>query len=474
MFLALLAVVALIRLGQIGREDLFCDEAYYWDWSRHLNLGYVDHPPMIAYVIFFFTTLGGDSEFMVRLGSVIFATGVSLLIYLLSRNLFEDEKVGFFAALLFNLIPGFVLIGNLATPDAPLLFFWTLTLYLTHKALTRARHWYLAGAALGLALLCKYIAILLVPSVLLFLLCSPDHRRWLRRKEPYLALFFAFIIFTPVILWNAAHGWISFVYQLGHGALEAQTESFSGGLLEYTASQLVVLSPVTYIFCLGATLVSGWRGMVKRDNCFLLLFCASTPTILFFTLLNGMPHWAFPGYVGAVIALARLLQLFLRSPRFTTLKAATFLPTCFALLCLPLLMSAHFLVHTYQFVGWQELGEKVNKVMAEMPNPQETFIVGLDFPLPSEIAYYGDRSLRLYASAFDDYSQHNLWVDRGLIEGGDVLFVLEEDETQDLNDWLSFLREVFESVEMETFHVTREGAVVRMFYIFKCFGFRGT
>ena len=44
------------------------DEAYYWNWAKNLDWSYYDHPPMIAYIIAFFTNLGGDSELFVRLG----------------------------------------------------------------------------------------------------------------------------------------------------------------------------------------------------------------------------------------------------------------------------------------------------------------------------------------------------------------------------------------------------------------------
>ncbi len=472
MLLALLAIVTLIQLGLIGRGDLFCDEAYYWEWSRHLDFGYVDHPPMIAYVIFLFTTLGGDSEFMVRLGSVFFTAGTSILIYLISKNLFRDEIVGFFSALLFNLIPGFLLIGSLATPDAPQIFFWTLTLYLTHKSLTKTRCWYLAGVSLGLALLCKYIAILLVPSVFLFLLLSSDHRCWLRRKEPYLALFIAFLIFSPVILWNAGHGWISFIYQLSHGALEAQTANFWGGLWEYAILQFQLLSPGVYLFCIVSMIVSGYLGLVKKESAFIFLFCASVPTILFFTLLNGMPHWAFPGYIGSMIALIRLIQLSLHSSKLSTIKAAVFLPTCFAVFCLPLLISTQYLSEI-NFVGWRDLGEKVNEVMAELPNPRQTFIMGHRFPVLSEIAYYSNRSFKLYTSAFDDYSQHSLWTEDDLMVGGDAIFILEEDSGKKLLDLQPLLQDTFDSVEMMIFPVKREGVIVKRFYIFTCLGFRG-
>ncbi|NLG84011.1 MAG: hypothetical protein GX493_05245 [Firmicutes bacterium] len=50
-----------------------------------------------------------------------------------------------------------------------------------------------------LGLLAKF----LVLFIFLFLLLSRTDRFWLRRKEPYLALGFALLVFTPCLLWNA-------------------------------------------------------------------------------------------------------------------------------------------------------------------------------------------------------------------------------------------------------------------------------
>ncbi len=51
------------------------DEAYYWDWSRHLSLSYYDGPPLMAYLIRISTfLLGGATAFSVKLTSVLCAT----------------------------------------------------------------------------------------------------------------------------------------------------------------------------------------------------------------------------------------------------------------------------------------------------------------------------------------------------------------------------------------------------------------
>ena len=74
----------------------------------------------------------------------------------------------------------------------------------------RTGFWLIAGVAFGAALLSKYYALLLAPSLLLFLLRSSKYRFWLRRWQPWTALALGLIVFSPVIFWNAHHDWASF------------------------------------------------------------------------------------------------------------------------------------------------------------------------------------------------------------------------------------------------------------------------
>ena len=47
-WLAALAGLTLLRLVVAAILPLAPDEAYYWAWSRDLQGGYLDHPPMVA------------------------------------------------------------------------------------------------------------------------------------------------------------------------------------------------------------------------------------------------------------------------------------------------------------------------------------------------------------------------------------------------------------------------------------------
>ena len=122
----LIVAMTLVRIVLAGTVPLIDDEAYYWLWSRRLALGYLDQPPMIAYVIAL-TTLPGDGQFWLRLGPLLIGVATTYALYLLGRDLF-DERAGFIAAGLFQIVPALAGGALLATPDSPLFLAWTLAL----------------------------------------------------------------------------------------------------------------------------------------------------------------------------------------------------------------------------------------------------------------------------------------------------------------------------------------------------------
>ena len=91
-FFLLLGVVFLFRLWFVTTVPLSGDEAYHWEWSRHLAFVYYDHPGLTAYLIFLCTSLfGGSTELTVRLGALLMLTGTSVVCFLLARQVTADR-----------------------------------------------------------------------------------------------------------------------------------------------------------------------------------------------------------------------------------------------------------------------------------------------------------------------------------------------------------------------------------------------
>jgi Dolichyl-phosphate-mannose-protein mannosyltransferase len=257
--LTVLTMVAL-RLVAAAWTPLTFDEAYYWMWSKHLAFGYYDHPPMVALVIRAGTLLAGDTEFGVRLVSILSALPMSYAIYRACEVLFSDLKLAASATILLN-VTLMAAVGTLiVTPDSPLLVASSFVLFFLAKVLETERGaWWLAvGAAVGAALVSKYTALMFGPAILIWLLVLPKLRHWLVSLWPYLGALVALLIFAPVLMWNAEHHWVSFIKQLGRARVEDFRPSF---IAELIPTQIAFATPL--VFILGAM---GLTALMRRDS----------------------------------------------------------------------------------------------------------------------------------------------------------------------------------------------------------------
>ena len=223
--------LALLRLVAAAYTPLTFDEAYYWMWSKHLAGGYYDHPPMVAVVIRLGTMIAGDTELGVRLVSVLLGLPMSWAVYRTAGILFGGRRMAASATILLN-VTMMAAVGTLiVTPDAPLLVASSFVLFYLAKVLETGRGaWWLAvGAAVGAALLSKYTALFFGPAILIWLVSVPKLRHWLISPWPYLGAMVSLAIFSPVLLWNANHQWVSFIKQIGRAT---RIEGFNPAFIE--------------------------------------------------------------------------------------------------------------------------------------------------------------------------------------------------------------------------------------------------
>ena len=71
----LLAISAIVRAVLAAWLEFGNDEVYYWTYALYPDWSHFDHPPMVGWVIQLFSlNLLLDSEFFIRLASVVFMT----------------------------------------------------------------------------------------------------------------------------------------------------------------------------------------------------------------------------------------------------------------------------------------------------------------------------------------------------------------------------------------------------------------
>jgi len=473
---------------------LTAPEAYYWEWSKDLAWGYFDHPPMIAYVINFFTMLGGDSEFYIRLGALTLSILTTLVLYLLAKDMF-GRKTALVVCGMIQIMPFFAAGGILSVPDAPLAFFWILTVYFVNRATIFNNHtlWYAAGASLGLALMSKYHAILLVPCVFIYLVFSKNMRVWLVRKEPYLALVVGFLVFLPNLYWNIEHQATTFRFLLveRHGAIEVSIK----WVLNFVAGFLLFMSPLFALLVM-RLIPRLWRAALKKpDDRYLLLLSTSLTPIIFFGLfspfMNVGAHWVAIGYTTLCLAVVSLLMETRPSNgRPYLLQGFPLASVAFSLV---LVVCVHIIAvfagsipptirvagRTYNLLisknqrdlyGWKELSIRLKDAAKAMPDPERTFFISHGYRFASHLRFLAGAEFPTRTTGLVEWkNQYAIWNDLESLKGWDALFVDKDRSSKDLD----LLLKIFDRVgPIEESEIRVNDTKVRSFYIIRCYGYK--
>lgn len=301
--LRLIAVTTLIRLVFALTTGLGVDESYMVTAGRVLSLGYFDHPPASWWLSWGAAhLLGSEAAVVVRLPFILLFALSQFLVWKIGCVV-ADRRAGFWAAVALNLSPVFgVTTGSWVLPDGPLdaaLLGAALCLLYALPANGRraAGWWAAAGLCSGLALFSKYSAVLTIGGAFLFLVIDPVHRRWLLRPHPYVAMIVAVLVFSPVPIWNATHGWASFAFQgdraLGFRFRPLMPVQTLGGEALFVLPWIWL--PMMILLVLGFRRQAPWRHR--------LLCCLAVPPIVLFALVSAwssqriLYHWAAPGYL---------------------------------------------------------------------------------------------------------------------------------------------------------------------------------
>jgi dolichol-phosphate mannosyltransferase len=503
-----------LRLVYLGSVELLPEETYYWNYSRHLDIGYLDHPPMVAWLIKLGTAAFGQSQFGVRVGAVCCGVITSVFSYRLTRNLF-DETTALAALVLAQTLPFFFLSGLLMTPDAPLTAAWAASLYYLERALVagRSEAWWRAGLALGLGAISKYSIGLLVPVTLVFMLWDHKSRRWWWRWEPYVASLLAFAVFSPVILWNAQHEWASFAFQTSRRLAEAPRFA----LHKLVASALILITP-TGVLAVAATLLgakpasagAGARadtgtstdaragaepaaaGDAARRRLFLnaAILVPLTVFALFSLRHEVKLDWTGAPWIAALpVMAAGMASTGAALSRLRVWIRAAWTPTLVTML---LIYGAglHYLVlglpgvgyskHIELIpVGWHDFGRRIMEIAAAIRRQtgSDPLIVGMDrYAIASELAFYGAESRQ---SAVETSSAH-LFGGIGLMyerwtpaesQEGRTLLLVAWDPLDLTGPAVESHAERLGPVEDEV--LRRDGQVVRHYYYRLAYNYRG-
>lgn len=280
-------------------------------------------PVMLYWVQRVAFNLFGVSEWAARIPAVLLGLGTVLLTYELARRMF-DAATGLLAGVVLATAIEFCKLSHAATPDAPLIFFITLTLYLFwvgHE--NGGRTWfYTAAVASGLATLTKGPVGLAMPGLIVFV-----YFLWNRELKRFLDI----RLIRGILIWLAvAVPWYALVIAETRGAYLAffRNENagrflnameghrgpvvyYVGALFAFFAPWCVFLGGAVWFAVRGATprtpsSVGGLPMQDVRANRFLL--CWTAAYLIFFSLAaTKLPNYIAPLYPAVAILTARFL-----------------------------------------------------------------------------------------------------------------------------------------------------------------------
>jgi dolichol-phosphate mannosyltransferase len=405
--------VLLLKFFYLGLPEILHEEGYYWNYGQHLALGYLDHPPMVGWIIWLFTTLLNDSEFATRLGPYLLWFIGAFFVHKLAKKIF-DAEVALNALLLYALLPYFFSVGFVALPDSSLVACWAGALYFFYRFLIDEKPMACIGVGIfiGMGLLSKYTIVLLGAAALLFIVIDRKGRMWLLRPQVYLSIAIAIVFFSPGIIWNANNEWASFSFQ----GPRRVAGDFNFNLFHLIGSILVLITPTGFMVSWAVVLNAKSFFLERIENnsdrinrtykLFILLTGLPLGVFLFFSLFRQTKLiWTGPIWLALLPFMAKMMSP--EALRFRNwMPVYGYRPWKNTAISLVLLYGAAFNYLVLGFpgvpyppnllgLGWRELSsqieDKVNSI--EKRSGKRPLVIGMDKDrINSWLAFYRGRS----------------------------------------------------------------------------------
>ncbi|HEX8316476.1 MAG TPA: glycosyltransferase family 39 protein [Flavisolibacter sp.] len=380
----------LLGLFQCIFTELQDDEAYYWVFSKYLDWGYFDHPPMVALLIKIGTTfLSG--EVAVRILPLLLNTAT---IFVTEKLLAQKAPALFYTIVLSVAV--LQIGGFMAVPDTPLMFF-TALFFWVYKNYLQKPSW-LNVLLLGLVAACllysKYHAVLIFFFVLL------SNWKLLKDAKVYVAATLALLLFTPHLYWQYQHNWISFRYHLFESNVNPYKLNYT---TDYVLGQLLLAGP--FIGLLLWPIAFLYRSKNSFEKA---LKYTAVGVFLFFLLstLKGKvePNWTSP----AIIPLLVLTQQFLLQKErakkwvYRLLPFTFLLVLAFRVVMVVDIVPAQAIVERYH--GWKAWPQELKQKTAGLP-----VVFNNSYQRSSKYAFYTG-AITYSLNKFDERrNNYNFW-----------------------------------------------------------------
>jgi 4-amino-4-deoxy-L-arabinose transferase-like glycosyltransferase len=492
--------------------DLAPDEAHYWDWSRHLDWSYYSKGPGVAWLIRLScelfggvsVALTGNEMLAVRLPAVVCGSLLLASLYILIVQVCGRPRVALMLVAVGLTMPTFAAGSSLMTIDSPYACCWGWALVFGYRAVFHRRlaAWAAAGVLVALGILFKYTMVVWLPSLGLFLLFSPQHRRLLLSGRFWLLTGLAALSAVPILVWNAQHDWVTFHHVGGlAGLTQQQPTIFWLGPLKLLAVQCGLWLVFWFVVWLRAMWVHApWK---SSPASYRYLWWMSAPMFAVFFLFGfktggGEPNWPVTAYISGLalggIWMAEELQaahgwyrrmalggLAMAVLAGTVLTAAVHFSGTIA----PLLAGfagrptpeqpypLRRLDPTLRLRGWRHLAAEIDRHRLALRDQQvEPVLAATGWSMPGLVGFYcaGHPTVYSLGPVFGDrHSQYDFWRPNPLSDSSEFAgrtFIVVSGTPLDLKG-------VFESVEVFPVNYEECGQPVAGWTILICHGYRG-
>ena len=232
----------LFHLLIANRYGIFRDELYYLACSQHLAWGYVDQPPLIAFIAWLTRHAFGTSLIGLRLLPAIAGAALVWLTGKLTREMGGGRFAQALAALAALAVPIFLVFHHWLTMNAFEPLVWLGAAWFVLRAINtrEAKYWLWFGVLIGLGLETKYTVIFFAFGIVVGLLLT-SQRRFLKSKWIWLGAFAALLIFLPNLLWLVKHDFP--FLQLMHNIRQSGRD-VARGPIAFVADQAMIMNPI--------------------------------------------------------------------------------------------------------------------------------------------------------------------------------------------------------------------------------------
>lgn len=453
--------------------DLSTEEAQYWLWSKHPDLSYYSKPPLIAYINFISTSVFGDTELGVRIGSITFGFLTAVVVYYFSKYLFKDEKLAFFTSVFIYFLPTYQLASILFLTDTPLAFFYLVLMFYFYRSINtdNPKDWIITGLAGGAAFFSKFSAALFIVPALVYTIFFKRgifKNRWL-----YISISIAALFTLPVIYWNIVNDFVSFKHV---GKLAGANNDFVVNLKhagDYILGQIGINSPFLFPFMVYAI----YKSFKTKDAKLIYLSLNSLTIFLIFLFIslkkNVEANWPAFAYISVYILTAYFVYTkFLKKAMTLLLLSGISILILFYTPILDRVGLTNLLPPTKdpskRLVGWSELGSVVSKEIKHL-NTDKYFIFSDSYHISSELAFYVENNPQTYCIRIDRrMNQFDLWegINRFENKGYYGIYVSDHPITDRVKNGFDKISKEF------IYNVKYRGMFVRDYYIYILENFR--